>query len=120
MKARRRIAAPKGSGPVPTMLWYEAITSGICGRSAACQPAAARAPCAATPLYKTAIPFGGMGFRERFAPRQSRAADVRFGSKADVHPAWGVVRFTPNSGHRNSVVECPLCANSGHSPESLR
>src|SRR5262249_24524969 len=28
-------------------------------------------------------------------------------SKADV-------RFTPNSGHRNSVVECPLCAKSGH------
>ena len=25
------------------------------------------------------------------------------------------VRFTPNSGHWNSVVECPLCAKSGHS-----
>src|SRR6516164_6394362 len=25
------------------------------------------------------------------------------------------VRFTPKSGHWNSVVECPLCANSGHS-----
>src|SRR5262245_12243520 len=24
------------------------------------------------------------------------------------------VRFTPNSGHRNLVVECPLCAKSGH------
>src|SRR5215469_10497211 len=23
------------------------------------------------------------------------------------------VRFTPKSGHRNSVVECPLCAKSG-------
>src|SRR6516164_4269281 len=25
----------------------------------------------------------------------------------------GNVRFTPKSGHRNSVVECPLCAKSG-------
>src|SRR6516165_11547158 len=24
------------------------------------------------------------------------------------------VRFTPKSGHRNSVVECPLCAKSRH------
>src|SRR6516165_5416023 len=24
------------------------------------------------------------------------------------------VRFTPESGHWNSVVECPLCAKSGH------
>jgi len=24
------------------------------------------------------------------------------------------VRFTPKSGHWNSVVECLLCANSGH------
>src|SRR6516165_9563838 len=23
------------------------------------------------------------------------------------------VRFTPKSGHRNSLVECPLCATSG-------
>ena len=27
------------------------------------------------------------------------------------------VRFTPESGHRNSVVECPLCAKSRHQPE---
>jgi predicted ester cyclase len=25
------------------------------------------------------------------------------------------VRFAPKSGHRNSVVECPLCAKSRHS-----
>jgi len=25
------------------------------------------------------------------------------------------VRFTPNRGHWNLVVECPLCAKSGHS-----
>jgi len=24
------------------------------------------------------------------------------------------VRFTPKSGHWNSVAECPLCARSGH------
>ena len=24
------------------------------------------------------------------------------------------VRFTPKSGHWNSVMECPLCAKSGH------
>ena len=24
------------------------------------------------------------------------------------------VRFTPKSGHRNSVVECPLLTQSGH------
>src|SRR6516162_4544591 len=26
------------------------------------------------------------------------------------------VRFTPNSGHWNSVAKCPLCAKSGHRP----
>ena len=26
------------------------------------------------------------------------------------------VRFTPKSGHRNSVVECPRCAQSRHWP----
>src|SRR3974377_1355376 len=30
------------------------------------------------------------------------------------------VRFTPKSGHRNSVVECPLCAKSGHMQCSKR
>ena len=38
---------------------------------------------------------GGMGFRERFAPHQSRAADVRFGSKADIAAFPVNVRFTP-------------------------
>src|SRR5262252_9942375 len=40
-------------------------------------------------------------------------ADVRFGSKADMEVIAGNVRFTPESGHWNSVVECPLCAKSG-------
>jgi len=28
--------------------------------------------------------------------------------------AFHNVRFTPKSGHWNSIEECPLCANSGH------
>ena len=36
-------------------------------------------------------------------------ADIRFGSKADVY-------FTPKSGHRNSLAECPLWVKSRHSP----
>jgi len=47
--------------------------------------------------------------------RWDSAAHVRFGSKADIDPLTLHVRFTPKSGHRNSVVECPLCAKSGHS-----
>src|SRR5262249_17867565 len=30
-------------------------------------------------------------------------------------PTGKSVRLTPKSGHWNSVVECPLCAKSGHS-----
>src|SRR6516162_2981348 len=41
-------------------------------------------------------------------------ANVRFGSKADIHSPSADVRFTPNSGHWSSVVECPLCAKSRH------
>jgi hypothetical protein len=49
--------------------------------------------------------------------------DVRFVPKADRMSAlgqkqtWGPLRLMsalPNSGHWNSVVECPLCANTGH------
>ena len=43
-----------------------------------------------------------------------RGIDVRFGSKADIGARLRDVRFTPKSGHWNSVVECPLCAKSGH------
>jgi hypothetical protein len=38
---------------------------------------------------------------------------VRFGSKADIRVRPRHVRFTPNSGYWNSVVECPLRAKSG-------
>jgi len=40
------------------------------------------------------------------------ARHVRFGSKADVAAPSCDVRFTPKSGHWNSVVECPLCAKA--------
>jgi hypothetical protein len=51
------------------------------------------------------------------ASEQIWAANVRFGSKADIGALPINVRFTPKSGHWNSVVECPLCAKSGHSEE---
>src|SRR5262249_42109456 len=49
------------------------------------------------------------------ASQQKGAAHVRFGSKADIGAPPSNVRFTPESGHRNSVLECLLCAKSGHS-----
>jgi len=42
------------------------------------------------------------------------AADVRFGSKADIAASPTNVRFTPNSGHWLSVSGCPLWAKGGH------
>src|SRR5262252_4606916 len=42
-------------------------------------------------------------------------AYVRFGSKADIATAPTNVRFTPESGHWNSLASCPLCTKSGHS-----
>jgi len=45
----------------------------------------------------------------------SAEANVRFGSKADIAAPPTNVCFTPESGHRNSVVECPLCATNRHS-----
>jgi hypothetical protein len=41
-------------------------------------------------------------------------ADVRFGSKADIGARPIEVRFTPESGHWNSIEECPVCAKSRH------
>jgi len=57
---------------------------------------------------------GGMGSDRHFAWQQSLGPNVRFGSKADIGGPPIDVRFTPKSGHRNSVTECPLCAKSGH------
>src|SRR5262249_21457252 len=43
------------------------------------------------------------------------------GQKADMAAHSFDVRFTPKSGHWNSVAECPLCAKSGHpTPAALR
>src|SRR5262249_53812063 len=42
-----------------------------------------------------------------------RHADVRFGSKADIHPPSADVRFTPESRHWSAQFRCPLCAKSG-------
>jgi hypothetical protein len=39
--------------------------------------------------------------------------NVCFGSKADIAASPTNVRFTPKSGHWNSVAACPLCAKSG-------
>src|SRR6516165_1489963 len=56
-----------------------------------------------------------LSVEETFCASQHKlVADVRFGSKADIGAPSADVRFTPNSGHWNSVVECPLCARSGH------
>ena len=38
---------------------------------------------------------------------------VRFGSKADIALQL-MSALAPKSGHRNSVVKCPLCAKSGN------
>ena len=38
------------------------------------------------------------------------AADVRFGSKADIAASPTDVRFSAKSGHWNSAAKCPLCA----------
>ncbi len=43
-----------------------------------------------------------------------RSDDVRFGSKADIRACVGHVRFTPESGHSQRRLRCPLSANSGH------
>jgi len=39
--------------------------------------------------------------------------NVAFGSLADIATPLGDVRFTPKSGHWNSVAKCLLCAKSG-------
>ena len=46
---------------------------------------------------------GEMGFSQ-FARQQSLGPNVRFGSKADIAERWTDVRFTPKSGHWNSVA----------------
>ena len=50
---------------------------------------------------------------------RSALGNVRFGSLADIEASPRHVRFTPNSGHWNSVVECPLYPKSGHGSVGL-
>jgi hypothetical protein len=57
---------------------------------------------------------GETEFRGQFARQQSQAADVRFGSKADIGLPVIDVRYSPKSGHQLSALGCPLCAKSGH------
>jgi len=42
------------------------------------------------------------------------AADVRYGSEANITRSCSNVRFTSESGHSIDASACPLCANSGH------
>jgi hypothetical protein len=64
-----------------------------------------------TPRRRARVAFG--------MPVCSRAAvvgqpvRVRFGSKADIAAPPRNVRFAPESGHQQSALGCPLCANSG-------
>src|SRR5262249_5937653 len=55
------------------------------------------------------------GVRPSFAWQQSSGPNVRFGSKADIRRRSGYVRFTPESGHRQTRWACPLWAISAHS-----
>jgi len=54
-----------------------------------------------------------MGSHCHFAWQQSSGPNVCFGSLADIHGGWRDVRFAPESGHRLSLSQCPLCAKSG-------
>ena len=40
--------------------------------------------------------------------------DVRFGSLADMTALFGDVRFTPENGHAEDGLGCPLSAKSRH------
>ena len=53
-----------------------------------------------------------MGFRGQFARQQSRAANVRFGSKADIEARLFDVRFT-SERHRNRHAYHLRPSNSG-------
>ena len=62
-----------------------------------------------------------LGLSARCAAQQYQAANVRFGSEADILGGLPNVRFTLKSGHWNSVAKCPLSANSGlMAPQKIR
>jgi hypothetical protein len=54
------------------------------------------------------------GVQGQFAQHQALAANVRFGSTADIEAPSPDVRFTRKSGHCRATVGCPLCAISRH------
>ena len=56
--------------------------------------------------------------REILAP--NAAANVRFGSLADIGERTRDVRFTPESGHADRQHRRPLSANSGHQPSPIQ
>ena len=51
-------------------------------------------------------------------PNPPEAANVRYGSLADIDEPVAHVRFTPESGHAQRQT-CPLSAISGHCPDDL-
>jgi len=55
----------------------------------------------------------GPALDEPVALQQPSTVHVRFGSKADILGYQRDVRFTPKSGHRLSVLRCPLSAKKG-------
>src|SRR5215469_3730809 len=48
------------------------------------------------------------------AKQQFSKVHVRFGSKADIAECLTDVRYSPESRHRETLLECPLSAKSGH------
>jgi hypothetical protein len=55
---------------------------------------------------------GEMGFRVRLHGSNPFAADVRFGSKADIEARPSDVRFTPKSGHPDLADGLPGTARA--------
>jgi hypothetical protein len=43
----------------------------------------------------------------------------RFGSKGDIAGGRRYVRYSPESRHRETLLECPLSAKSGHRAASF-
>src|SRR5271169_3996126 len=59
----------------------------------------------------------GMAANVRFGSKADiarRSSDVRFGSKAEVARSSWDVRFSPESGHETDIVRCPLSAKPRH------
>jgi hypothetical protein len=59
--------------------------------------------------------YGGTYSKGNYAPSdvEAQAANYAWRLVKDGPNRPTDVRFTPKSGHRNAVVECPLCANTG-------